>query len=82
MGRYLKEAYRHADKIRYFHEHAGEKGYAQALYHWDRLIGLVFSVSNSKKYKNEEPLINSIRKSMQPLMDEMEARKINPNSYL
>jgi hypothetical protein len=80
MGRHIREARRHAQKIEYYYNHAGEKGYAQAVYHWDKLADLVFGAMNSKKHKGEAPIIQEIRKRLQPKMDEMEERKGGPNS--
>jgi len=75
MSKYLRDAYRHAEKIEYYHEHAGSRGYSQALYHLTKLANLVFSARNSKKYKNEEPLIHSIMQSKQQMVDEMKDRE-------
>ena len=80
MAGYLPDARRHAEKIENYYEHAGDKGYAQAVYHWDQLASLVFSAMNSKRYKNEAPVINSIRKSMQQKMDEMKLREKGSNN--
>ncbi len=80
MGRYLREARRHAEKIEYYYDHAGRNGYVQAVYHWDRLPGLVDGAMHSKKDKGEAPLIHAIMKSMQPMMDEMKKREIGSNS--
>ena len=75
MAGYLSDARRHAERIKYFHKYADRNGYAQAVYHHDKLSSLVFKAMNLKKYKDEAPLINGIRKSMQKLMDEMKDRE-------
>lgn len=75
MAGYLRDARRHAENIEYYYKHAGSRGYAQAVYHWDKLASLVFSAMNSKRYKDEAPLINSIRQSMQQMMDGMKLRE-------
>ena len=77
MAGYIKDAHRHAEKIKYYYENAGSRGYDQAIYHFDKLTGLIFKAMQSNRYKGEAPLINSIKKDMQPLMDEMENRKKN-----
>jgi hypothetical protein len=80
MGRYLRKARRHAQKIEYYYDYSGEKGYAQAVYHWDKLAGLVFGAMNSKRDKSDAPIIQEIRKRLQQKMDEMEERKGSPDS--
>ena len=75
MSGYLSEARRHAEKIKHYYDHGGSKGYSQSLYHYKMLSSLVFKAMRSKKYKEEAPLINSIRTSMEKLMDEMKDRK-------
>lgn len=80
MAGYLRDARRHAEKIEYYYKYAGSRGYAQAVYHWDKLVSLVLSAMNSKRYKNEAPLINSIRRSMQKMMDEMKDREKDPDN--
>ncbi len=49
MAGYLPDARRHAEKIEYYYKYAGDKGYAQAVYHWDKLASLLFSAMNSKR---------------------------------
>lgn len=75
MAGYMKDAHRHAEKIKYYHENAGSRGYDQAIYHFDKLTELIFKAMQSTRYKGEAPLINSIKKDMQALMDEMKNRK-------
>lgn len=75
MAGFLKDAQKHVDKIEHFHKNAGNRGYDQAAYYFDKLTGLIFKAKQSKKYKGEAPLINIIKKDMQPLMDEMKKRK-------
>lgn len=75
MAGYLTDAKRHAGKIEYYHKYAGSSGYSQALYHFDKLAGLVFKAMQSQKYKGEAPLINTIRTEMQKLMDDMQERE-------
>ena len=81
MGRYLSKARKHAEKIKYFYDHAGERGYSQALYHWNKLSSLALRASRSKRDKNDAPLIQEIKNSLKNMMDEMEERKnIKPNA--
>lgn len=75
MAGYFKEAQRHVEQIKYFYDNAGSRGYDQAVYHFNELTGLIFKAMKSKRYKDEVPLINSIKKDMQTLMDEMKNRK-------
>jgi hypothetical protein len=75
MAGYLSKAYRHAEKIKYYYDNAGERGYSQAKHHWSELTSLVFKARNSRKYKNEESVIYGIRQSMKQMMDEMKDRE-------
>jgi hypothetical protein len=75
MAGYLSDARRHAKKIEHYYQHAGSRGYTQALYHYEELTRLVFSAMKSKKHKGKASLINSIRMSMQKMMDEMKDRE-------
>ncbi len=75
MGRYASEAKRHAEKIEYFHKNAGEAGYAQAVYHRDKLSQLMLSASRSKSDKADQPVIDAIIESADKLMDEMKRRQ-------
>lgn len=75
MAGFLRDARRHAERIEYFHENAGGRGYDQAVHHFGELTGLIFRARQSNRYKDEAPLINIIKKDMQTLMDEMKNRK-------
>ena len=41
MGRYVKEARHNAEKIQYYYDHAGYRGYSQAKYHYSKLSELM-----------------------------------------
>ena len=73
MGRYLREARHHAEKIEYYYNHAGTAGYSQAVYHWDKLSDLMVRAMRSKNDKSDAPVIRGIIDSSQTLMDEMKA---------
>jgi hypothetical protein len=80
MSRYLRDARRHAEKIRHFYDFAGKNGYKQAIYHWSKLVTIMRSVMRSKNDKNDALPINNIIEKMQPLMDEMKKREIGTDS--
>jgi len=69
----LKDARHHAEKIEYFYNHAAERGYQQAVFHWDELCNLE---RNAKK--NEQGIIHALRKSCQTIMDEMRRKENSP----
>ncbi len=79
MGRYLRDARRHAEKIEYYYEHAGVRGYSQAEYHWNRLSRCLLGATRSKNEKSYAAIIQGIRQSSQPMMDEMKQRSTNQN---
>lgn len=80
MGKHLREAYRHAQKIEYYYKHAGPAGYSQAVYHWDKIAELKHGAMRSKKDQSDAPIIYSILKSTQQMMDEMKKRGTDSNS--
>jgi len=71
IGQYESKAKHHLERIQYYHENAGPRGYAQAKYHYNELAKLQMVVQYSKKYKNEAPIIASFGKQAEPLMKEM-----------
>jgi hypothetical protein len=71
---YLKEAIHHKNQIKYFFDNAREKGYPQALHHWDELNEVVRRARDSKTGKHEEPMILEIMKDATPMLDEMKAK--------
>ena len=60
MSQYESKARHHLERIGYYHENAGPRGYAQAKYHYNELAKLQMGVHYSKKYKNEAPIIASV----------------------
>lgn len=75
MGRYLNEVRRHEKKIRHYYDHAGSRGYSQAIYYFSQLAEIMVRASRSTKNQGEVPIIHSIYKSVQSLMDEMKRRE-------
>jgi hypothetical protein len=75
MGKYLKEARHHAEKIRYYYNQGGTKGYSQAEYHYEKLSELILRAEKSKKYKNDAFIIQTIKISAYDLMKEMRNRQ-------
>ncbi len=71
---HLSKIRHHAEKIEYYYKYAGSRGYAQAVYHIEELIYLLFRARASEKYKEEETLINGIRLEMEQKMAEMKER--------
>ena len=75
MGRHLRDANRHAEKIDHFYKHAGSSGYSQAEYHWNELSQLLARAIGSKNDRSDGVMIREIIKDMRPKMDEMKKRK-------
>jgi len=71
MGRYVKLAEQHAERIRHCHNNAGPAGYSQAEYHYQKLCGLILQASRSKNDKSDAVLIRLLIDSCGKLMDEM-----------
>jgi hypothetical protein len=80
MGRYLRDARHHAERIEYYYKHAGTAGYSQAEYHWNELSGLILRAARSKNEQSDAAVIQGIRQSLKPMMDEMRQRSTNQNS--
>jgi hypothetical protein len=80
MGRYLKEARHHAEKIQYYCDHAGPRAYSQAEYHHNELCELMLKAERSKNDKNDVILIQALKESSVSLMKEMQKRKEDNNS--
>lgn len=75
MGRYLKKAKFHAERIQYYYDYAGPMGYSQAKSHWHDLCDLIGRALRSKHDKNDAIVIGSIKESVQPLMEHMKKRE-------
>lgn len=60
MGQYKSEARHHLERIQYFHENAGPKGYKQAEYHYNKLARLLMAAQRSKKNQNNADYFNLI----------------------
>lgn|GEM_PF-1454017 len=71
MGRYLREAKHHAERIDYYHEYAGPLGYQQAEYHFHRLQGLVGRAGRSKNDKSDVAPILALRDAARAKMEKM-----------
>jgi hypothetical protein len=74
MGRYLRDARWHAQKIDYYHDYGGKNGYAQAEHHWNKLYKLMSSASRSKNDTKDAQFIWLIIESRKPKMDEMKKK--------
>jgi hypothetical protein len=79
MGKYAKKAEHHADKIRYFHAHAGRGGYSQAELHYELLSGLIGQAHHSNNDKDDVARILNVQRSVHPLMEEMKRRAEESN---
>jgi hypothetical protein len=77
MGQYLRQARHHAERIEYFHRHAGSAGHKQATYHYDQLCRLIDRASQSKNDKNDAVVIATLREPAAVLMGEMLERAEN-----
>ena len=71
MGQYESKARHHLERIRYYHENAGPRGYAQAKYHYNELARLQMAAQYSKKNKGDAGIIAIFREQAEPLMQEM-----------
>jgi hypothetical protein len=80
MGRYLHDARHHAEKIEHYYKYAGERGYRQAVGHWNDLADLIRRARNSKNDKSDAPSIQEISESVKNMMDEMKEREAKPES--
>lgn len=74
MGRFLKDARQHVEKIQYYHEHAPFRGYAQAYPHYSKLGELMLRAEKSKNDKRDVIVIEALRESVSDLMEEMRKR--------
>jgi hypothetical protein len=72
MGQYESKARHHLERIRYYHENAGPRGYAQAEYHYNELARLLMAAQGSKKNKSDAGIIAIFREQAGSLMAEME----------
>lgn len=72
MGRYLKEARYHVERVRYYYKHGGDTGYSQATHHYSELADLALRAERSKNDKNDVVVILALRESVGELMNEIE----------
>ena len=79
MGRYLNEARYHAERIRYYYRHGGDRGYSQANHHYSELSNLALRAERSKNDKNDAVVILALRESVSELMDEMRKHEEDNN---
>lgn len=75
MSRLLEKARRLADRIEYYHAHAGPNGFVQAQFPMNELSDLMRQANCSSRTKNDVPLIHGMYLSMKSLMKEMEQRQ-------
>ena len=62
----ISKAREQLDKIKYYHENAGPKGYSQALFNYGEL-GKIYKKAN----KNDAPIVHIFYKEANILMAEM-----------
>ena len=75
MGRFLRIANQHAEKIEYYFNHAGSAGFSQAEYHWGELRKQLDGAALSTKGCGDGAMIREIIRDMQAMMDEMKIRE-------
>jgi hypothetical protein len=75
MGRYLKEAKFHAERIQHYYDYAGPMGYSQAKYDYLQLSNLILRAHQSKHDKSDAVLIRDIKQSADLLMEQMKKRE-------
>lgn len=71
MSRYESKGTHHLEQIRYYHENAGPRGYAQAKYHYNELAKLQMAAYRSKNNKGDASIIAILREQAGSLMQEM-----------
>ena len=64
-----------ADKIEHYYKHAGDLGYSQALYHFNKLSDLLSAAYRSKNCKDDVPIIQLILETVDEQMEEMKKRE-------
>ena len=69
-NKYLEEANRLKEEIKRLYEHGHHTGYKRARTFLNEIGDLMGSASRSRHDKNQWPLIYSIHREMQQLMDE------------
>ena len=75
MGRYESEARHSFGRIKYYYKHAGVTGYAQAKFHYDKLLELMSRAPGSQNGQNDVIIIKCLQEEASPLMKEMEKRQ-------
>jgi hypothetical protein len=75
MGRYLKQARHHAQRIEYYHKHAGTLGFKQAQHHYFQLDYFMIGADRSKNDRTDAVVIRALRESADKLMEEMRRRE-------
>ncbi len=73
---YLNDAKHHADRIKYYYDHAGANGHSQASYHY-RKLGECYSKC-SAKHLGEAPILHDMYVDAGKLMDIMKIREQGP----
>jgi hypothetical protein len=71
--RYLTQARHHAERIRYYFDHAGPNGHSQALYHYNEL-GECYSKS-ARALSGEATALHQLYLDAGKLMDDMKRRE-------
>jgi hypothetical protein len=71
MGEYERKARHALERIEYFYNNAGPRGYSQAMHYYNELAKLLMGARHSKKNKGDAGIIASFREQADPLMKEM-----------
>lgn len=75
MGRYLREARMHADRVKHYYDWAGPLGHQQAKHYMYKLEGLVGRADRSKNDKSDVAPILALLKVARVQMEEMAKRR-------
>ena len=79
MGRYIKDARYHIEKIKHYYKHGGDRGYYKASHNYSELSDLALRAERSKNNKNDVAIILALRESVSDMMDEMQKRAEDSN---
>jgi hypothetical protein len=75
MGKYLTDAKRHMERIRYFYEHAGADGYSQAKYHYHKLGNCCHETALHRHHVADASVIQPLYENATRLMAVMRSRE-------
>ena len=75
MGKYERRAREHAKEIQHCYDNAGSTGYSQAKYPYAEISNLLARAYDSKNNKKDAAIILILKKTADPLMQEMKKRE-------